>query len=436
MEDLVQTLEKFGLQKSVVTLRKEVALTKQPTFDEEYLLGVIRKSLVNKEKKKLREETKLLEFKYKPQQIDHDKSFNKEETEAVMEKLMNRIVVNPKLINEDSELNQRIEKIFNLDAFQKMVENADIFQELSSSSIFSNSQVMHKSMMSQNMNQMLNPASLITSSAADDSVKYDNELLKKEHEDSLFKSDIEDAPKIDNKPEPVRGKGKVIKPRYEDKKKEEKSKEEKTHTTSHEEKVPMKNQEFKGDKEESKKISDHISKELKEHQSEHSPRSTVHDGVNEYENDEDQGFTVVEVPKEKFKEKCLSIAQEHGYPEKAFKPTSENELIQRKKTKLKKELEEQRKKNLKKDEDAEGEDEDIPSKLPKWVKFTPGDDEFYPAEFNSVVYDCYNLKVIFDREKTGFEETRDFQIIYNSIIAGRYQVMEYLGSAAFSKAIK
>lgn len=78
----------------------------------------------------------------------------------------------------------------------------------------------------------------------------------------------------------------------------------------------------------------------------------------------------------------------------------------------------------------------MPSQLPKWVKFVPCDDEFYPAEFNSVVYDCYNLWVVFDREKTGFEESWEFQIVINSIIAGRYQVMEYLGSAAFSKAIR
>lgn len=44
--------------------------------------------------------------------------------------------------------------------------------------------------------------------------------------------------------------------------------------------------------------------------------------------------------------------------------------------------------------------------------------------------------MIFDREKTGFEETKEFQIVINSIVAGRYQVEEYLGSAAFSKAIQ
>jgi hypothetical protein len=75
------------------------------------------------------------------------------------------------------------------------------------------------------------------------------------------------------------------------------------------------------------------------------------------------------------------------------------------------------------------------SVLPKWIKFMTSNDEFYPAEFDSVIYDCYNLRVVFDREKTGFEESKDFPIVINSIIAGRYQVVEYLGSAAFSKAI-
>jgi len=45
------------------------------------------------------------------------------------------------------------------------------------------------------------------------------------------------------------------------------------------------------------------------------------------------------------------------------------------------------------------------------------------------------LKVIFDRERTGFEETKEFGIIINSVIAARYEIVEYLGSAAFSKTI-
>ena len=89
-----------------------------------------------------------------------------------------------------------------------------------------------------------------------------------------------------------------------------------------------------------------------------------------------------------------------------------------------------------KDKDMDDDDGRKVSVLPRWIKFMPSADEFYPAEFDSVIYDCYNLRVVFDREKTGFEETKDFPIIINSIVAGRYQVVEYLGSAAFSKAIQ
>lgn len=57
---------------------------------------------------------------------------------------MNRIVGKPNLIADD-KLNAKIEKIFNVEAFQKMVENADIFQDLSSSSIFNQSEFLQKS---------------------------------------------------------------------------------------------------------------------------------------------------------------------------------------------------------------------------------------------------------------------------------------------------
>ena len=47
-----------------------------------------------------------------------------------------------------------------------------------------------------------------------------------------------------------------------------------------------------------------------------------------------------------------------------------------------------------------------------------------------------SLKVIHERGRTGFEEHKDFPIRLHSLIAARYQVKEYLGSAAFSKAIQ
>ncbi|EPS72763.1 hypothetical protein M569_01993, partial [Genlisea aurea] len=39
-------------------------------------------------------------------------------------------------------------------------------------------------------------------------------------------------------------------------------------------------------------------------------------------------------------------------------------------------------------------------------------------------------------DKTGFEENKDFPIVISSIIAGRYYVTEYIGSAAFSKVVQ
>ncbi|KAL0318655.1 UNVERIFIED_CONTAM: putative serine/threonine-protein kinase dyrk2 [Sesamum angustifolium] len=40
------------------------------------------------------------------------------------------------------------------------------------------------------------------------------------------------------------------------------------------------------------------------------------------------------------------------------------------------------------------------------------------------------------KRRTGFEEDKNFHVVLNSVIAGRYHVTEYLGSAAFSKAIQ
>ncbi len=40
------------------------------------------------------------------------------------------------------------------------------------------------------------------------------------------------------------------------------------------------------------------------------------------------------------------------------------------------------------------------------------------------------------RHRTGFEEAKDFPIRMNDLIAGRYQVVDFLGSAAFSRAVQ
>ncbi|KAK6786460.1 hypothetical protein RDI58_014985 [Solanum bulbocastanum] len=51
-------------------------------------------------------------------------------------------------------------------------------------------------------------------------------------------------------------------------------------------------------------------------------------------------------------------------------------------------------------------------------------------------FEVFNLRIIHRKNRTGFEESKDLPIVLNSIIAGRYYVTEYLGSAAFSKVIQ
>ncbi|XP_062179882.1 uncharacterized protein LOC133884471 isoform X2 [Phragmites australis] len=51
-------------------------------------------------------------------------------------------------------------------------------------------------------------------------------------------------------------------------------------------------------------------------------------------------------------------------------------------------------------------------------------------------YEVFELKVFHRKNRTGFEENKEFPIVINSVVAGRYRVTEYLGSAAFSKVVR
>lgn len=134
----------------------------------------------------------------------------------------------------------------------------------------------------------------------------------------------------------------------------------------------------------------------------------------EYKDDDDAGFFLHEAMEDEFVDKCKRLSIKYDFPKMAIKPSSKEDLA-RVKQRKKEEEEKEKEKAAKKDSDnmlgeveGEGDDDEIPSKLPSWVKFPTCEDEFYPAEFNKVVYDCYNMRVVFDREKTGFEETREF----------------------------
>ncbi|KAH1251965.1 DYRK-family kinase pom1 [Glycine max] len=62
-----------------------------------------------------------------------------------------------------------------------------------------------------------------------------------------------------------------------------------------------------------------------------------------------------------------------------------------------------------------------------------GEDEWREKERRSTKFCALNEFLLL---RTGFEEDKNFHVVLNSVIAGRYHVTEYLGSAAFSKAIQ
>ncbi|XP_074558829.1 uncharacterized protein LOC141814778 isoform X2 [Curcuma longa] len=50
--------------------------------------------------------------------------------------------------------------------------------------------------------------------------------------------------------------------------------------------------------------------------------------------------------------------------------------------------------------------------------------------------EVFNLRIIHRKNRTGFEENKEFPVILKSVIAGRYYITKYLGSAAFSKVVQ
>lgn len=59
-----------------------------------------------------------------------------------------------------------------------------------------------------------------------------------------------------------------------------------------------------------------------------------------------------------------------------------------------------------------------------------------PIDIHEDEYEVFNLRIIHRKNRTGFEENKDLPIILNSIVAGRYYITEYLGSAAFSRVVQ
>ena len=133
------------------------------------------------------------------------------------------------------------------------------------------------------------------------------------------------------------------------------------------------------------------------------------DYLDECETDDDPGFLLYECNIEDIPNTSKELALKHGYPERGIYKKSLEQRVFFEKIEEKQEVD---------------------------IKFPKTTNKHYPVICENTTYDCYDFKVIIDREKTGFEETKEFQIVINSVIAARYQVIEFLGSAAFSKAIQ
>ncbi|WOL06328.1 hypothetical protein Cni_G15060 [Canna indica] len=50
--------------------------------------------------------------------------------------------------------------------------------------------------------------------------------------------------------------------------------------------------------------------------------------------------------------------------------------------------------------------------------------------------EVFDLRIIHRKNRTGFEEHKEFPIVLKSVVAGRYYIMKYLGSAAFSEVVQ
>ena len=170
--------------------------------------------------------------------------------------------------------------------------------------------------------------------------------------------------------------------------------------------------------------------------------------IEEYQDDEDPGYDLYECDIEYFADTCQKLSEDNDFPHRGvykskyrnYKPVKIPFIKPKKKIENAKiklisfNKDEGYKLNMNPNQDEIWKH----SKLSKELNFpkSKSDDDYYPVYYNGQFIDSYSLKVVVDRERTGFEESKDFKIVINTLIAGRYQILGYLGNAAFSKAVK
>ena len=170
--------------------------------------------------------------------------------------------------------------------------------------------------------------------------------------------------------------------------------------------------------------------------------------IEEYQDDEDPGYDLYECDIEYFADTCQKLSEDNDFPHRGvykskyrnYKPAKipfvkPKKKVDNAKIKL---ITFTQGEGYKLNSNPNQDEIWKHSKLTKELSFpkSKSDDDYYPIYYNGQFIDSYSLKVVVDRERTGFEESKDFKIVINNLIAGRYQILGYLGNAAFSKAVK
>lgn len=329
-----------------------------------------------------------------------------------MEEFMNKLLVSPNLL-EDEKLNFKIEKIFENKVFQKMVEKANVMEDAGM-------------------------ASTDSQDRSDDYFDGKNMLDMK----AIEKSEVMipcDPPQDDQFDTSALAREQATKARKEREQAKKKNKKPKMEDSDLSEMNSTENRA----KEESERFGKQVKRDIgdlsdingsqesddRQNDSEFLQQSESivdlidnDEGEDQYENDDDQGFHLYEVGEEEFDLISKHLAKENNFPERAIKPSKKKKRKDHKMTEDQIEAQANKKNGY--------------IYLPEALKHPKNNDSFYPVAHEKMIFDCFDLKVIYDRERTGFQETKDFPIVIGAIIAGRYQIMEYLGSAAFSKAIQ
>ena len=144
--------------------------------------------------------------------------------------------------------------------------------------------------------------------------------------------------------------------------------------------------------------------------------------IDEYVDDDDPGFDLFECDRIYQDNTSKQLAEQYGYPERAvFKSKYKNLLSYNK-----------NEKHRSRDDTVEN----YKSNLPDGVKFMKSYDSYYPIVNNNVILDSFELKVIMNREKIGYEPEKELKFKKDELIAGRYQYQRELGDAAFSTAVQ